>query len=206
MVVSRYVVDAIVIAGLMAGTAGVFCLASGLFGVIGNGVLRFVLAAIPTALWFGWLADLLSELAPFGIHVPGVISWLLGGVLGIVLIRFSAHLGDDLHWSELSPFQDTGWLVLPALASLLAGIEAASKSSIGTALLVALAVFLIYVSFILVAFGIFVVLTGLLFIVQSRALYLSSRQMQYLGLVLTLFGVATQFMSPILDLLNIPVR
>jgi hypothetical protein len=53
MVVGRYVVDAILIGGLIVGTLGVFFLSNGLFGHVGNRILRWLLIMVPILVFAG---------------------------------------------------------------------------------------------------------------------------------------------------------
>jgi hypothetical protein len=69
-VVNRYLVDGIVIGGLVVGTLGVFYLSNALFGTTGKGILRWLFLEIGFAIYFAVTNVYLALVTPvYALHL-----------------------------------------------------------------------------------------------------------------------------------------
>ncbi len=194
--VSRYVVDGIVIGGLVVGTMGVFYLANDLIGRIGNKVLRLLF----TILSVGALGVLLILLHLSGVlptprgtafgdtflGVPNIVWYVLAYIVAICSLIAAGPKMRKLAQSRV-------FLGVSGL-SLLGGIVWGALSDYYSSMLQAAA-----------ALGLSGLFLGLLYIIGIYGASLSDRRLQIFGLILTLIGIASQFVSPVLDALNIKV-
>lgn len=222
--VSRYLVDGVVIAGLFAGALGVFLLAPGFglsLGVFGR-YGRLLAPLVPSSvviivcvtlgqLWTIALGGICTfgpcPAAPAGYPIDfGGYAWLVIGVVFLALVYVVAFNAALYFFSALIVFGSGSsfevyrvvrWLViLMAAVSLVAvpvyALLSHDQISLGVVLIPAYLVFLVLVD-----------VTLLTPFLASRD---SDVRVKVTGLILTLAGIATQFVPPVLDRLNIPVR
>jgi hypothetical protein len=211
MVVSHYFVDVILICGLVVGTFGVFYFSNGLFGRVGNLVLKWLLIVSPVWVYMVAFAIVALVSAPsFGKQVDLPVLGFLYPAAAILLtfylgIMFSRAVFQRLqypkaptwrmpkkHWSDVATL--VGLFLGFVLANVLIGhlnLVYAIILSLGTA---------IVVEFASDALSVVIAIT------VFRASNMNDRQVQLIGLALTLLGIATQFVQPMLDLLGIPIR
>jgi len=233
MVVSHYVVSAVTIAGLVAGALGVFCLSQGLIGPNAGLILRAVLMGLAFAIFAGlvtgyydsatassWhINPTFQSLNPFGDYAgaPGstkfiVIGAVSGAVLGFIF-GFSASMIAQKLVGEISSdrvaiegFKELatemrGFPAIILLGVIVTILFSILLSTFGLSYLTGTPVLAAFVDTIVVFVGL-----GLLISLAPLFARGSQRQLQLIGLGLTLLGIATQFIPPTLDLLNIPIR
>lgn len=199
--VSHYLVSGIQLFGLVVGTFGVFYLSQGLFGRVGNQLLRRLLSAIPMALFFAlWglsVASLLSRYIAAAEQAPWLLA-ILGGLLGF-LIGYSTVGDKDYLQRGLLSFtsRELAWQAIAVVGAVILlsvmGLGDIPADWAGRTLVA-----------VLTYAGILVF--DVVLRAAARLVNLSDKQLQLSGLVLTLLGIATQFISPILDLFSIPVH
>lgn len=184
--VSRYEVGEIVIAGLAVGLVGTIYLAYGLFNKPIDDLRRLLIVMA-----FGLLATLITPtLYQFGPQLPlGRFTWLVFGVIGV--------LGGTIVAGD-SP-EHLRRQIISSIASLVSLLIC----DIGFA-------YYVYVlhkemlASVLYWAGIFI---GVLILLRVAAIstVISERWLQIVGFVLTVLGIATQFLPPVLDVLGIKV-
>lgn len=205
--VSRYLVDGIVIAGLLAGTLGVFYLSMGFFGKHRVSYLRPLLPAVtlPGLLMLLVISHptlehtrtrcLLTLCAP--VSAPATRQ---SQVAGLVVIGLSTYLlaytlqflRPDVAGSHFRVVE-----ILWAVVIVIGGLTSFT-----------FVLFLFGNSFVAAIVGatyfagLYVALAALVL----GSIRLSEEQLKVIGLILTFVGIATQFLPPILDLLNISVK
>ena len=92
--ISRYLVDEIVIGGLVLGTLGVLFLSQGLFGVVGNGLLQGLFISSLLACLFGFFGVFEFSINPpnFNFGIPSTYYWLEWAIIGFVTGIFTLGL------------------------------------------------------------------------------------------------------------------
>jgi len=204
--VSRYLVDGILIGGLIVGVLGVFYLSNGLFSDRGNGALRGAFAGVTVlvimAAAFGsgfWL------LAPIqgptlASTLPQQLQDILNGPVLVLIIVFS---GTSMTISLLDAFYfgARGRTIIGRRMGIIV-----IALTVPALCLLAVSVIFTFPALAMVGFAVTCAL-GFWYIqvAPSRISKWSPRQMQIIGLILTLIGIATQFIPPLLDLLGIKI-
>jgi hypothetical protein len=198
--VSRYWVDGVVIAGLVGGALGVTYLSMGLFGKHGVRFLRPLLAAC----FFATGAAIYFHANPTrDIPWPLIaIGAFVGGYLLTLSVSLLADLRGEAAVSKVS-LQTVVWSVI----------------TIGVGILTILAVQVLSLLKLIAPSGVLTAIVNLsIFLCFAGATYfnisvwvvffasLSEAKLRVYGLILTFVGIATQFLPPVLDLLNISVK
>jgi hypothetical protein len=197
-VVSRYLLDVVNIVGLAIGALGVFYLSNGLFGATGYRILRGVLTV------FLFIAVTVLVIVLIDVFFPDYQSSShpasSGDVRFQLLIVMVAFLGLAIaafragtHGEEVVPQRLRKTFLrwgLPALCVIAGGTILVSHASVVSA-----------VADVIIAFA---YLTFLMFGLTPAHKY-QDRQLQIIGLILTLIGIATQFVLPVLDLLGVKI-
>lgn len=182
MVVSHYVMSWIQVIGLLIGLMGVFYLSLPVFP---DSALKYLRPLLPaTAL------AILGAIGPFMFSIPGqghdpasVVSTMVVSFLGGYFISYQSHDGN----------RRTSGVVVFALFALVAMVVLTAV--VGGSLVAALPS---------VLFDLIVVLCFLAAILLPA--HLTKDRVQYIGIVATILAVLTQFVPPVLDLLNISIR
>ncbi len=189
--VSRYAVDVFMIGGLIIGTLGVLYLAEGLFGQRGHALFHRLLVAL------GWAVFSSATYYALGVLNPKtqspLSSIIFGAAIGGLGIGFGLTDFYQLNWHKFRKGDISGRLVyaggaLVPVILMLSNVFVAHES--------------IFFASLVAGYSAVLLLIGPAFDLLSG---FSGRQLQVVGLILTLLGIATQFIPPILDLLNIKV-
>ncbi len=191
MEVNHYLVSGIQVVGLIVGLIGFFYLSLSLFGATGVNFIRPLLPAAASAT-LGGLA--------FGFAVPRAGNV---GVAIAILFIVGYGLGYLSQPGRTRPL-DLGIIVRFVLASVIGNVVASALEQVAktgltpqtTASLVNTAVFSISVLGVTIA--------AVAPIAAIR--YLSTTRLQYVGFTASVLAILTQFIPPVLDLLNIPIR
>jgi hypothetical protein len=182
MVVSHYVVSWIQVVGLLIGLMGLFYLSLPVFR---DSALKYLRPALPAM-----VLAILSAVGPFMVTIPGqghdpatVISTMVVCFLGGYFIGYHSQ-GEGRRGYAVG-----GFAVLVLI--IFVGVTALAGGSLSAAL----------PSFV------YDVLAALCFvgavILPAR---LTKDHVQYIGVIVSVLAVLTQFIPPVLDLLNIPIK
>lgn len=210
--VSRYAVDVVLIAGLVVGTMGVLYLTQGLFGQRGNRVLRWLFAALILSMFWAFVWVMgdwagnpykastffgLPEAAAVAIVAPLATIWFVAIYAPIYYVAKPLVSSQRVEASVKQIKQILPWaipigFVIGATFELVEttyvkhqSLEQAVIRSLSLGISLGAFVAVVYVCVAIIA---------------TRP---KERQQQIIGLILTLLGIATQFIPPVLDLLNI---
>jgi len=211
--ISRYLVDGFVIGGLAVGTAGIFYMAQGLFGPRGNAVLQGLLVAVLYALMLGFAQGInFSALSTAAFHIGNLSAESFGRIFGAVfgfVVGYTESVSYKRYREKATALggkdgtrgngrsERESWLQWQV-------IVAAVIVSLSTAPL-----FAAFGGMPLLPLIVFPLTIGAIFISLFAAAYwasgLTDRQLQFIGLGLTLLGVATQAIQPVCDLLGVKI-
>jgi hypothetical protein len=211
MVVSHYVVSSIQVAGLVVGLLGFFYLSLTLFGRTGFNLFRPLLPASAVAIAVSFMTlNIITSAEIWKAAAIGVIGfvaayWLACGAqfekrkpevvrTGPPLSHSHEGIDQEHHSSNLRPaYSNVSILVLRVLPLALSAafviLVASSGSTSGGQLILLVAIVEMF-----------------LYWPAELVPMLSQRRLQYVGFTLSILAILTQFIPPVLDLLNIPVR
>jgi len=183
MVVSHYVVSWIQVIGVAVGLLGFFYVSIGLFGKAAPSLLRPLLPALALAI--------VGTVGPLVVQVPGQgrdpVTTIVTAIVCFGAGYFMGYYSQSPQPANKNKAKSVGRFIIPVLL----GIQVVTFLLPGTA--VSLTIFSIVLSAAVLA-----------------ALYLpallTERTMITIGSVATVLAFLTQFIPPMLDLLNIPIR
>jgi len=207
-------VDAVLIGGLIVGTLGVFFLSNGLFGHVGNRILRWLLIMAPIIAYYAVSTGLGLTGRHTDTSLP-YIGFLIGFLTNpLLLIAFTVFvvimMSRRIYKSMQTPSP-------PALkitkAGRIFGIIAVCAGLVEAPLIGIFVYHMGFLETLPITIGVTVIFVVSIYVLQyllGAAVFfagnLTDHQLQLTGLILTLLGIATQLIPPILDLLNIPIR
>jgi hypothetical protein len=197
MVVNHYVVSWIQVIGLVVGLLGFFYASVGLFGKAGSRFLRPLLPALALAI--------LGAVGPLLVSIPGQGRDPVT-VLLTTLVYFAAGYFMAYFSQKPRPFVAFGNQALQANARR----EVVRLASFGI-VVIAVVVVVVLVEWQAptsdLSFAGFVAMFAvLIWATVELPMRLNERAIIAIGVVTTVLAVLTQFIPPVLDLLNIPIR
>lgn len=197
MTVSHYLVSGIQVAGLVVGLFGLFYLSLGLFGKTGTSLLLALLPAGAGGIAFGFIGAEIP-LAGAGVSLLGggnpLVFGLLFAVLGFIVMygqALVAQRSDGLNRRRYSQISLVAFIVIAVLSivdTLLRPVAGEDVPALALRMVPGVA-----------GGAIGIAMTWLLYATPR----LSERRLQSIGFVASTLAALTQFIPPVLDLLNI---
>ena len=186
MSVNHYVVSWIQVLGLVVGLLGFFYVSVGLFGKAGKSLLRPLLPALALAI--------VGAVGPLVVSIPGQgrdpVTVLVTALVCFAAGYFMGYFGQKPQRDarmEVFRLASFGFVVV-AIMAVVVLLEWQVPSEV-----VALAVFI----------AVFVVVV---WVTLELPAHLTERHVIQIGIVATVLAFLTQFIPPLLDLLNISIR